>query len=116
MISLYHGGIISPLPIDQLESYMISYGFRMTEHYDDLCIMKRDPIPLILVNDPLHVNLHWNLDHYPLTHEGTKQLENDLSLWGISKHNRMVLLLTHQERYGPVIGYYWTETTPIPFS
>lgn len=114
MISLYHYGIISPLPIDQLESYMTQYGFRIKERHDDLWMVERDPIPLVFIEDPSYNRLQWNLDHYPLTQEGTQQLEKDLSLWQVSDHNRMVLLLTHQERYQSTwIGYIWTPPDTV---
>lgn len=114
MISLYHYGIISPLPIDQLEFYMTQYGFRIKERHDDLWMVERDPIPLVFIEDPSYNRLQWNLDHYPLTQEGTQQLEKDLSLWQVSDHNRMVLLLTHQERYQSTwIGYIWTPPDTV---
>lgn len=114
MISLYHYGIISPLPIDQLESYMTQYGFRIKEHHDEIWIIERDPIPLVFIEGPSHDRLQWNLDHYPLTQEGTQQLEKDLSLWQVSDHNRMVLLLTHQERYQSTwVGYIWAPSDTV---
>ena len=114
MISLYHYGIISPLPIDQLESYMTQYGFRIKERHDDIWMVERDPIPLVFIEDSSYNRLQWNLDHYPLTQEGTQQLEKDLSLWQVSDHNRMVLLLTHQERYqSSWIGYIWTPPDTV---
>jgi hypothetical protein len=115
MNALYHRGIISPFPTDQVESYMELYGFRMTEQHDDLFTLIRDPIPLELSGSSC---LTWNLDHYPATHEGTRQLERDLKQWGISEHNRMVLLLTHQERYGAVVAHLFMrwegDTLPVP--
>lgn len=114
MISLYHYGIISPLPIDQLESYMTQYGFRIKERHDEIWMVERDPIPLIFIEDSSYNRFQWNLDHYPLTQEGTQQLEKDLSLWQVSDHNRMVLLLTHQERYqSSWIGYIWTPPDTV---
>jgi len=111
MNSLYHRGIITPFPADQVESYMTLYGFRVTEQHDDLFTLIRDPVPMILseLSTPSD-GLTWNLDHYPLTQEGTRQLECDLKQWGVSDHDRMVLLLTHQERYGAVVAHLWMGT------
>ena len=109
MNALYHHGIITPFPTTQVESYMELYGFRMTEQHDDLFTLIRDPVPLELSGSSC---LTWNLDHYPATHEGTRQLERDLTQWGVSEHNRMVLLLTHQERYGVVVAYWWRHEVP----
>jgi hypothetical protein len=103
MNSLYHGGIISPLPTTQVESYIKLYGFRIAEQYDDIITMIRDPVPLSGMS---HM-LTWNLDHYPATQQGTRQLEKDLAQWGVSEHDRMVLLLTHQERYGAVVAHFF---------
>ena len=113
MNSLYHRGIITPFPADQVESYMTLYGFRVTEQHDDLFTLIRDPVPLGL-STPSD-GLTWNLDHYPLTQEGTRQLERDLKQWGVSDHDRMVLLLTHQERYGAVVAYLWMGTQASPY-
>ena len=111
MKALYHRGIITPFPTTQVESYMTLYGFRVTEQHDDLFTLIRDPVPMILsVLSTPSDGLTWNLDHYPLTQEGTRQLERDLKQWGVSDHDRMVLLLTHQERYGVVVGYLFVET------
>lgn len=107
MNSLYHRGIITPFPTNQVESYMKLYGFRMTEQHDDLFTLIRDPVPLELSGSSC---LTWNLDHYPATNNGTRQLERDLKQWGVSEHDRMVLLLTHQERYGVVVGHLFMET------
>jgi len=107
MNSLYHRGIISPLPITQLESYMEVYGFRITEQYDDIITMIRDPA--VTLSGMSHM-LTWNLDHYPATQQGTRQLEHDLAQWNVSEHDRMVLLLTHQERYGDVVAHIWMGT------
>jgi hypothetical protein len=118
MNSLYHRGIITPFPADQVESYMTLYGFRVTEQHDDLFTLIRDPVPMILseLSTPSD-GLTWNLDHYPLTQEGTRQLECDLKQWGVSDHDRMVLLLTHQERYGAVVAHLWmgTQASPYPY-
>ena len=105
MNSLYHRGIITPLPTNQVESYMKLYGFRMTDQYDDIVTLIRDPVTLSGLSTPS--GMTWNLDHYPATHEGTRQLERDLTQWGVSNHDRMVLLLTHQERYGDVIAHFF---------
>ena len=113
MNALYHRGIITPFPIDQVESYMELYGFRVTEQHDDLFMLIRDPVPLGL-STPSE-GLTWNLDHYPATHEGTRQLEHDLKQWEVSDHDRMVLLLTHQERYGVVVAHLWMETQASPY-
>ena len=110
MNALYHRGIITPFPTTQVESYMELYGFRMTEQHDDLFTLIRDPVPMILSGLSGSSCLTWNLDHYPATHNGTRQLERDLTQWGVSEHDRMVLLLTHQERYGVVVGYLFVET------
>lgn len=111
MNSLYHHGIISTLPSHQMESY----GFRVIEQHDDMITLMRDPVPLVLSGPSIPSSwLTWNLDHYPLTHAGTRQLEKDLAQWGISEHDRMVLLLTHQERYGPVVAYWWGRAVPPP--
>ena len=111
MNALYHRGIITLFPTTQVESYMTLYGFRVTEQHDDLFTLIRDPVPMILsVLSTPSDGLTWNLDHYPLTQEGTRQLERDLKQWGVSDHDRMVLLLTHQERYGVVVGYLFVET------
>ena len=115
MNALYHHGIITPFPTTQVESYMELYGFRMTEQHDDLFTLIRDPVPLELsglssLSDGW--GLTWNLDHYPATHEGTRQLERDLTQWGVLEHDRMVLLLTHQERYGVVVAYWWRHEVP----
>lgn len=107
MNSLYHRGIITPFPTDQVESYMKLYGFRMMEQHDDLFTLIRDPVPMTLSGLS---ELTWNLDHYPATNNGTRQLDRDLKQWGVSEHDRMVLLLTHQERYGDVVGYLFVET------
>jgi len=104
MNALYHRGIITPFPADQVDSYLTLYGFRITEQYDDIVTLIRDPVPLIL--SPMS-GMTWNLDHYPTTHDGTRQLERDLTQWGASEHDRMVLLLTHQERYGAVVAHLW---------
>ena len=108
MNSLYHRGIITPLPTNQVESYMKLYGFRMTDQYDDIVTLIRDRVPMTLSG--LSHMLTWNLDHYPATQEGTRQLERDLTQWGVSNHDRMVLLLTHQERYGDVVAHLWMGT------
>ena len=107
MNSLYHHGIITPFPADQVDSYLELYGFRMTEQYDDIVTLIRDPFPMTLSGLS---GLTWNLDHYPATQEGTRQLERDLKQWGVSDHDRMVLLLTHQERYGAVVAHLFIET------
>ena len=112
MNALYHRGIITPLP-DQVDSYLTLYGFRMTEQYDDIVTLIRDPVPMILSESS--TGLTWNLDHYPATQEGTRQLERDLKQWGGSDHDRMVLLLTHQERYGAVVAHLWMETQASPY-
>ena len=113
MNALYHRGIITPFPTTQVESYMTLYGFRVTEQHDDLFTLIRDPVPMILsVLSTPSDGLTWNLDHYPLTQEGTRQLERDLKQWGVSDHDRMVLLLTHQERYGAVVAYWWRHEVP----
>lgn len=104
MNSLYHRGIISPLPTNGVDPYLTLYGFRMTEQYDDIVTLIRDPVPLILSGLS---GMTWNLDHYPAMHEGTRQLERDLTQWGVLDHDRMVLLLTHQERYGDVVAYFF---------
>ena len=108
MNALYHHGIITPLPTTQVESYMELYGFRITEQYDDIVTLIRDPVPMTLsgLSTPSD-GLTWNLDHYPATHEGTRHLERDLKQWGVSDHDRMVLLLTHQERYGAVVAHFF---------
>ena len=111
MNSLYHRGIITPLPTNQVESYMELYGFRMKEQYDDIVTLIRDPVPMTLSG--LSV-MTWNLDHYPATHNGTRQLERDLKQWDVSDHDRMVLLLTHQERYGAVVAHLFVGTNPYP--
>lgn len=106
MNALYHHGIITPLP-DQVDSYLTLYGFRMTEQYDDIVTFIRDPVIL----SESSTGLTWNLDHYPATREGTRKLERDLKQWGVSDHDRMVLLLTHQERYGAVVAHLWAGDT-----
>ena len=111
MNALYHRGIITPFPADQVDSYLTLYGFRITEQYDDIVTLIRDPVPLIL--SPMS-GMTWNLDHYPATHDGTRQLERDLKQWGVSEHDRMVLLLTHQERYGAVVAHLWAGDTSFP--
>jgi hypothetical protein len=113
MNSLYHRGIITSFPADQMESYLKSYGFRMTEQYDDIVTLIRDPVTLSGLSTPFD-GLTWNLDHYPLTQEGTRQLERDLKQWEVSDHDRMVLLLTHQERYGAVVAHLWVGTLASP--
>lgn len=105
MNSLYHRGIISPLPTTQVESYMELYGFRMTDQYDDIVTLIRDRVPMTLSGVSPFT---WNLDHYPATQEGTRQLEKDLAQWEVSDHDRMVLLLTHQERYGAVVAHFFS--------
>jgi hypothetical protein len=105
MNALYHRGIITPLPT-QVDSYLTLYGFRITEQYDDIVTLIRDPVTLSGLSTPSN-GLTWNLDHYPATQEGTRQLERDLKQWGVSDHDRMVLLLTHQERYGAVVAHLW---------
>ena len=105
MNALYHRGIITPLPA-QVDSYLTLYGFRITEQYDDIVTLIRDPVTLSGLSTPFD-GLTWNLDHYPATHEGTRQLERDLTQWEVSDHDRMVLLLTHQERYGAVVAHFF---------
>jgi len=117
MNALYHRGIITPLPT-QVDSYLTLYGFRITEQYDDIVTLIRDPVTLSGLSTPSN-GLTWNLDHYPATHEGTRQLERDLKQWGVSDHDRMVLLLTHQERYGAVVAHSFslemeTQASPYP--
>jgi hypothetical protein len=109
MNALYHRGIITPLPTNGVDSYLTLYGFRITEQYDDIVTLIRDPVTLSGLSTPSD-GLTWNLDHYPVTQEGTRQLERDLKQWGVSDHDRMVLLLTHQERYGAVVAHLWMET------
>ena len=111
MNALYHRGIITPFPANQVDSYLTLYGFRITEQYDDIVTLIRDPVPLILSPMP---GMTWNLDHYPTTHDGTRQLERDLTQWGVSEHDRMVLLLTHQELYGAVVAHLWAGDTSFP--
>ena len=106
MNALYHRGIITPLPTNGVDSYLTLYGFRITEQYDDIVTLIRDPVTLSGLSTPSD-GLTWNLDHYPVTQEGTRQLERDLKQWGVSDHDRMVLLLTHQERYGAVVAHLW---------
>lgn len=112
MNALYHHGIITPLPT-QVDSYLTLYGFRITEQYDDIVTLIRDPVTLSGLSTPFD-GLTWNLDHYPATQEGTRQLERDLKQWGVSDHDRMVLLLTHQERYGAVVAHLWAGDTSFP--
>lgn len=103
MNALYHRGMISPIPTMQTDPYqMESYGFRVIEQQENIVTLRRDPVPLTLSGLSW---LTWNLDHYPATHAGTRQLEHDLIQWNVSAHDRLVLLLMHQERYGPVVGY-----------
>jgi hypothetical protein len=113
MNALYHRGIITPFQ-DQVDFYLTLYGFRITEQYDDIVTLIRDPVTLSGLSTPSD-GLTWNLDHYPVTQEGTRQLERDLKQWGVSDHDRMVLLLTHQERYGAVVAHLWMDThNPYP--
>jgi len=107
MSSLFLGGIICPFSMDQ----MISYGFRIMEQHEDIVLLTRDPdAPLVpSLSPPDSFCMTWNLDHYPATWEGTRQLNHDLQEWHVSDHDRMVLLWTHQERAGAKRPH-----TPLP--